>query len=327
MPETLALEDKFQDATQPATDWRFAMRPHDHHAPTLLSFAVLAMIAVTGAHAAPASEAMSEYRNLTYQGIYDYPVTLHDGVYEGEPFVPGGASRPRVQLVEDIHARGDLDGDGLDEAVVLLAESSGGTGVMTFMALMTWHDGAPENRDTVLLGDRVQIRSLGLDQGELVLELIKAGAQDAACCPTRKTRTIYRLQQGQLVQTSSEDQGSLSLRDLEGVAWRLTHLDHRTQVPEGVLVTLTVDGDKISGSAGCNRYFGSVADTGPRDLAIGPLGSTRMACPEPKMDTERRYLGALENVRQFSFLNGRPALSYDLGEEKGIDLLLFAPAP
>ena len=295
---------------------------------TLLGPALLALATLSTAQAGnPEPDPMDEYRNLGFQGIYDNPVTLHDGVYEGEPFVAGGASRPRVQLVEDIHLRADLDGDGAEEAVVLLAESSGGSGVMTYLALVSWRDGTPENLDTVLIGDRVQIRSLALEQGELILELTTAGPKDPACCPTRKTRTSYRVQNGRLVEASSKDQGAVSLHDLEGVAWRLTHLDRQTQVPEGVLVTLTVEGDRVSGSAGCNRYFGSVRESGPGVLAVGPLGSTRMACPEPKMETERRYLSALGRVREFGFLNGQLALRYRLGEGEGVDSLLFAPAP
>ncbi|MBE0605773.1 MAG: hypothetical protein IH610_05720 [Deltaproteobacteria bacterium] len=39
-------------------------------------------------------------RNIEYRGTYDNAAALKDGVYEGEPFVPGGASRPRVELLE-----------------------------------------------------------------------------------------------------------------------------------------------------------------------------------------------------------------------------------
>lgn len=60
-------------------------------------------------------------RNIEYRGIYDNAVTLRDGVYEGEPFVPGGASRPRVELLDMLPVLHDLDGDGIDDAAVLLA--------------------------------------------------------------------------------------------------------------------------------------------------------------------------------------------------------------
>ena len=37
-------------------------------------------------------------RNLTYLDIYDHPVTLKDGLFEGEPFVSGGAAPPRLEF-------------------------------------------------------------------------------------------------------------------------------------------------------------------------------------------------------------------------------------
>ena len=39
-----------------------------------------------------------ELRNGTIHGIGEGPITLRDGAWEGEPFQPGGASRPRVTL-------------------------------------------------------------------------------------------------------------------------------------------------------------------------------------------------------------------------------------
>jgi len=39
-------------------------------------------------------------RNIEYGGIHDNAVTLRDGIYEGRPFFPGGASRPRVELLD-----------------------------------------------------------------------------------------------------------------------------------------------------------------------------------------------------------------------------------
>jgi len=269
----------------------------------------------------------TEFDNLSYRGIYDNPITLRNGVYEGQPFVPGGTSRPRVQLIDEVQAHGDLNGDGREETAVLLAESSGGSGVMSYLALVALRDGKLQNLDTVLLGDRVQIRSLRVEPGALVLEFIGAGSGDASCCPTRKTRISYQVQEGQLVEASREDQGPISLRDIEGVTWRLTQLGREAPVPKGVEVTMTVDGEKISGSAGCNRYFGTIREPARRELAIGPIGATRMACPEPGMGTEDRFLSALESVRQFGFLNGRLALTYRRGDAEDLDALVFAPSP
>ena len=103
-----------------------------------------------------------ELKNAEYQGIYQEPIQLTDGTYEGEPFVEGGASRPTVTFIEPNAgpmAWGDLNGDGVDDAVVLLVENSGGSGSFVYMAAVLNQGGKPENVDTVLLGDRAQVQS------------------------------------------------------------------------------------------------------------------------------------------------------------------------
>jgi heat shock protein HslJ len=94
-------------------------------------------------------------------------------------------------------------------------------------------------------------------------------------------------------------------------------------VPDGVEVTAVFEADKVSGNAGCNHYFAGVGG-GPYDLHIGPAGSTRMACAPPLMAVEDRYLTALRNVRQFSFLYGALALTY--AKDEGTGTLLFVPS-
>jgi len=79
--------------------------------------------AATNTHSAPTLE---ELKNATYNGFKGHhgPVTLADGRWEGKPYVEGGASRPEVYFVRDFRLIGDVNGDGTDEAVVLLGESA-----------------------------------------------------------------------------------------------------------------------------------------------------------------------------------------------------------
>lgn len=78
-------------------------------------------------------------------------------------------------------------------------------------------------------------------------------------------------------------------------SWRVVEIAGQP-VAEGVLVTLAIDAEGgISGSGGCNRYFGSAEIDGER-VAMGDIGATRMACPEPAMGEEQRYLEALDAV-------------------------------
>jgi putative lipoprotein len=80
-----------------------------------------------------------------------------------------------------------------------------------------------------------------------------------------------------------------------GTSWRAVEIDG-TPVADGVEITLMVDqAGGLTGRSGCNRYFGQAEIDGVR-IGIGGLGTTRMACPEPMMAEEQRYLAAVESV-------------------------------
>ena len=135
---------------------------------------------------------LDQLRNASYYGIYDASVKLTDGKYEGSPFQPGAASRPQVILVDKLIAWGDLDGDGSDEAVVLLAENSGASGTRNYLAVVAVRGGKPVNVATHLLGDRVQLRAIRIESGRLVVDTasddvwVKTGGD----WKKKKTRTL-----------------------------------------------------------------------------------------------------------------------------------------
>ena len=52
----------------------------------------------------------------------------------------------------------------------------------------------------------------------------------------------------------------------------------------------------VAGSSGCNRFTGAYDQKGD-ELTMGPLASTRMACPPPIMEREQQFLTMLGNVR------------------------------
>jgi hypothetical protein len=79
--------------------------------------------------------------NATFTGIYDEPITLDNGRWQGEPFVAGGASRPTAGLATDFYLSGDIAGDGLAEAIVILWENSGGTGSYSYVAVVGLQEG------------------------------------------------------------------------------------------------------------------------------------------------------------------------------------------
>jgi heat shock protein HslJ len=111
---------------------------------------------------------------------------------------------------------------------------------------------------------------------------------------------------------------------LIGREWRLTHFDRTEAVPDQVVITLKFEEEKISGSAGCNRYFATVTEGDrPGEITIGEAGATRMACPEEIMNAESRFLHALSNVARYELAGERLALTYR--EEEGHHVLLLTP--
>ena len=57
---------------------------------------------------------------------------------------------------------------------------------------------------------------------------------------------------------------------------------------------------KVSGNGSCNRFFGSAKING-NAIEFGPLGATRMACPEAVMNQEAKYMGALQAADHFEW--------------------------
>ncbi len=114
------------------------------------------------------------------------------------PYVEGGASRPSVGLLEDIQFSGDLNGDEQDETVAILWQNAGGTGSNIYLAVMSNRDGSLGNIATALIGDRVKLRAGTIVSGEVILDVLQAGDNDAMCCPTQLATRTWSLQENQL---------------------------------------------------------------------------------------------------------------------------------
>lgn len=110
---------------------------------------------------------------------------------------------------------------------------------------------------------------------------------------------------------------------LDGTSWVLQAFGpdgSQTPVLPDTTVTLLFEDGRVSGSANCNTYFADVTQDGSA-LSFGPIGSTRMACPEPIMQQENDFLAAMASVNHYVVAEGQLTLTYDGG------LLIFATAP
>ena len=114
--------------------------------------------------------------------------------------------------------------------------------------------------------------------------------------------------------------------ELLGTRWRLAEFDAGEAVPEAIEITAEFRQGGIAGRSACNRYTGPVAiDLGAGTIRFGALVSTKMACPQPQMESETRYLGALERAGGISLEPGRLTIQA-ADEAGGRSTLLFVPA-
>ena len=286
----------------------------------LLVLGALVMIqaCVAGTSPAPDNLSLEALKNLGYTGISDdgSATQLRAGRWEGEPPEPGSALAPTLDFTGDFVARGDLDGDGHPEAVVVLDSWPGGSGVFSYVAVVSGGSGKPVNIATQLLGDRVQVRELRIEGGQLIADTVGAGPDDPACCPSMKIQPRWILKDGALQPLAQLTPPSpLTLADLGGAEWVLSRWGTDEPTAAEPAVTLRYSEGRIDGSSGCNRYGAPVkAGDGAGSIEIGPAVATRMACEEPRASTETRFLRLLPAVRQFRFAPGALILPYRLDD-------------
>ena len=114
-----------------------------------------------------------------------------------------------------------------------------------------------------------------------------------------------------------------SAEALAGTEWVLGAWAWDEPAPATPEVTVTFEGTRLAGHAGCNSYFAQVKPGDqPGGLKVGPAGTTRKMCHEPAMTVETRFLRQLGGVTQVRFMAGQLALPY-ANTDKTFGVMLF----
>lgn len=100
-------------------------------------------------------------------------------------------------------------------------------------------------------------------------------------------------------------------RPLEGTEWQLIQLDGRSVKAAPETFVLKLENGSVSGAGACNRLMGSYKTGERRALKIGPVASTKMACPN--LDQEQQFLRALESTTHYD-MDGPMLLLLSNGE-------------
>ncbi len=101
---------------------------------------------------------------------------------------------------------------------------------------------------------------------------------------------------------------------LEGTSWQLLFY-RKSTVLEGTETSITFEDGEISGSAGCNSYFGSY-QVNNQNLTISPVGATEMYCAEPEglMEQEAFFLETLNDAQRYELTEERLMIFRSDGE-------------
>ena len=100
-------------------------------------------------------------------------------------------------------------------------------------------------------------------------------------------------------------------RPLEGTEWQLIQLDGRSVKAAPETFVLKLENGSVSGAGACNRLMGSYTTGERRALKIGPLATTKMACPN--LDQEQQFLRAIEATTHYD-MDGPMLLLLSNGE-------------
>jgi len=124
---------------------------------------------------------------------------LQDGVYYRTP--PTSQESPEIYTTryQGPIFYGDINTDGLEDALVILSTQNGGSGHFIELAAVLNQNGNAYNISTTYLGDRVIVESGKVENGTIVLNMRVQGPNDGLCCPNQSITWSFVLNGSQLI--------------------------------------------------------------------------------------------------------------------------------
>ena len=105
---------------------------------------------------------------------------------------------------------------------------------------------------------------------------------------------------------SRADQAIPVIAGIEDTKWQLVELSNEPVSPlvgeKRPHLLLDSTQKKVTGFAGCNNFFGGY-ELDETALTFGPVGSTRMACPDLQLSLETEFLNALAQTNKWEIKN------------------------
>jgi heat shock protein HslJ len=248
------------------------------------------VLAACQQHATPVPPAAFDPANATY--TFDgRPITLVNGrAFEA-------ASGSEVAVTTTMFGQpvsGDLNGDGMNDAVVMLVRDTGGTGTFYYVAADINQAGLNQGTNAIVLGDRIAPQNVETSSGQVIANYADRNpGEPMTTPPSLGVSKYFTVTAGRLVPVQK-------LSSITNRAWKWVH----TQMNSGVLVspkkadafTVTFHDDgSVTGTTDCNSFFGQATITNG-NVSFGTFGATMMYCEGSQQDV---FLQDLSNTQLY----------------------------
>lgn len=110
---------------------------------------------------------------------------------------PNDTSEENTSLMS--YALGDINGDGLGDAVAVVDLNTGGSGYFTYLTVLINDHGKPHCVAYECLGDRSQCNNLKITNQKIICDMLTHAPSDPASDPTLRRVLKYKLVKNKLI--------------------------------------------------------------------------------------------------------------------------------
>jgi len=128
-----------------------------------------------------------DVKNQTYL-IDDRSIELSAGFNQAG--AAGNTTTTTKTKLLDGSAFTDIDGDGSKDAVVIIRDETGGSGVFYYSAVVLSNNGSSKVTNSVFLGDRIRVKSISVLSGVIYIDIMDRNATDSFATPATVEKTI-----------------------------------------------------------------------------------------------------------------------------------------
>ena len=248
---------------------------------------------------------VKDVKNLSYV-VNGETFNLVGGIASNE-IAPGSATKNTLSIFgEPVY--GDLNGDGKNDAAILLANNPGGSGTFYYAVLaIDGNDDKYKVTNTLLLGDRIAPQTIEIHDGRAVFNYAIRKAGEPMTTPPSIGKSLwinYDKKTGNIGEWVKDFEGeanpSVMTLPMKKWEWVKTQMnDGATVIPKksGVF-TLTFDKNgKINIGTDCNNMSGKYT-VSEKNITFSQMISTMMYCDGSQ---EQDFAKKINEVKSYMF--------------------------